>query len=131
MPSTAPRAALLAALAGGFLLAADQPTREQQALARDLDGRTAGKTETCVATNTGTALQIIDSQTLSYRDGRTLWVNKLRAPCPGLRPLDTLVVETQGSSYCRGDRFRTIAQGSSIPTAFCFLGDFTPWRKPN
>ena len=118
-------------LAALFLLAADEPTREQQALARDLDGRVAGKVQTCVSADTSVALQIIDNQTLSYRDGRTIWVNKLRGPCPGLRPLDTLVVEVQGSSYCRGDRFRTIAQGSSIPAAFCTLGDFTPWRKPD
>lgn len=118
-------------LAALLLLGADEPTREQQALARDLDGRVAGKVQTCIPASMSTALQIIDNQTLSYRDGRTLWVNKLRSPCPGLRPLDTLVVEVQGSSYCRGDRFRTIAQGSSIPAAFCFLGDFTPWRRPD
>ena len=67
--------------------------------------------------------------TLVYRRGGTIWLNRLRATCPALRPTSTLIVEVHGSQYCRGDRFRTIEPGQSIPGPTCLLGPFTPWRR--
>lgn len=98
-------------------------------LSGELAGRTAGKAEECVPSSTGSNLVARDSRTLVYRDGDTLWVNRLAAACPGLRPTATLIVELHGSRYCRGDRFRTIEPGSSIPGPSCLLGDFTPYRR--
>jgi hypothetical protein len=106
------------------------PGREAEALQRDLAGRTAEAAESCVpASSSGQGLRIVDARTLVYDQGRTLWVNRLDSDCPGMRSTDTLIVEVNGSQYCRGDRFRAASTGSTIPGPFCVLGSFTPYRK--
>jgi hypothetical protein len=55
-------------------------------------------------------------------------VSRLRAECPGLQPLDTLIVEVHGGRYCRNDQFRAVETGASIPGPICLLGDFVPYR---
>jgi hypothetical protein len=120
---------LLLILAGCAATGRDGPTRDQEALSRELAERVAGETVSCISpTSSSAALTIFDSRTLVYREGRTLWVNRLRYECPGLRPLDTLIVEVNGTQYCRHDRFRSLQWGSSIPGPTCLLGDFTPYR---
>ena len=105
------------------------PTRDQDALARELAGMRAGEARSCIPTQGRQGLTIVDQRTLTLRSGRTLWVNRLEAPCPGLRPLDTLIVELHGSQYCRNDRIRGLEPGSSIPGPSCLLGDWRPYRE--
>ncbi len=111
----------LAACAGGPVHEAD--------LSGELAGRSAGPPEECVSASSVGSLVPRDSRTLVYRSGDTIWVNRLAADCPGLRPMSSLIVEAHGSSYCRGDRFRAAEPGSSIPGPACVLGSFTPWRR--
>ncbi|MES2097245.1 MAG: DUF6491 family protein [Pseudomonadota bacterium] len=100
-------------------------------LARELAGRTAGKTQDCVDTSRVGGPQIIDDRTILYREsGRRVWRNDLPDSCPGLRPNDTMVIELYGSQYCRNDHFRSYSAGDSIPGAMCRLGTFTPYDKP-
>jgi hypothetical protein len=120
--------ALLSLLVAGCAgPSATGPTRDAEALRRDLAGRTAGPAVSCVAASTGQTLRIVDDRTLVYERGSSLWVNKV--DCPGMRPMDTLVIEVSGSQYCRGDRFRAASTGTSIPGPVCILGDFTPYRR--
>jgi hypothetical protein len=98
-------------------------------LAAELAGRTAGEAEDCVSASSGANLVARDPQTLVYRRGDTLWVNRLAAACPGLDPTSTLLVELHGSRYCRGDHFRTIELGRTIAGPICLLGRFTPYRR--
>jgi hypothetical protein len=107
---------------------ADGDTREQRELSAELQGRTAGKPQSCVPSQQGRSLQIVDRRTLVYRDRNAVYVNRLDADCPGLRPLNTLVIEAHGSETCRGDRVRGVEPGSSIPGPFCVLRDFVPYR---
>jgi hypothetical protein len=107
----------------------DAPSRDQAALAEDLEGRTAGAPQACVAIRQTQSLQIVDRQTLVYRDGDTVYVNRLGADCPGMRPLSTLIVEAHGSQYCRGDRVRAVEAQSTIPGPTCVLRDFVPYRR--
>jgi hypothetical protein len=65
---------------------------------------------------------------LVYRERDTVYVNRLGADCPGMRPLTTLIVEAHGSQYCRGDRVRAAETGSTVPGPFCVLRDFVPYR---
>jgi hypothetical protein len=121
---------LLLLLAGCAATDPQAGTRDQEALSRELAGREAGPSDTCIPADSGASgFKIVDSRTLTYERGKTIWVNRLEADCPGLRPLDTLVVELHGSQYCRNDRFRTVSAGSSIPGPSCFLGTFTPYRR--
>lgn len=103
------------------------PPDEGGALAR-MAGAPTGPAQACVSPAQSEALTVIDRQTVAYRVGRTLWVNRLESPCPGLTPTSTLLVERFGSQVCRGDRLRTIEHGLSIPGPACLLGDFTPHR---
>lgn len=99
-------------------------------LARQLAGRSAGAPQSCVPIAQATSLEIVDRQTLAYRVGSTTYVNRLPTDCPGMRPFNTLIVETHGSQYCRLDRVRALEPGSSIPGPICPLGDFIPYRLP-
>lgn len=112
---------LLAACATGSTRQAD--------LSSELAGRTAGPPQDCVPASAGDSLVARDSQTLVYRHGGTIWVNRLAAACPGLNAMSTLIVEVHGSNHCRGDPVRAIEAGQNIPGPICVLGSFTPWRR--
>jgi hypothetical protein len=98
-------------------------------LSSELAGRTAGPPKDCAPVSSGANLVARNAQTLVYRRGDTLWVNRLAAACPGLHPTSTLIVELHGSQYCRGDPFRTVDPGRDIPGPTCVLGSFTPYRR--
>ena len=117
-------------LAGCATVSADTASQEAD-LAQELAGRTAGAAAECIDTSSGQALDIASANTLVVRQGRTIWVNRLPSACPGLRPMDQLVVEPAISGrYCRNDRFRSVQPGSSVPGAYCRFGRFTPYRRP-
>jgi hypothetical protein len=98
-------------------------------LARLTAGRTPGPPQSCINSQPGYSLQAVDSTTITYGSGSTLYVNRL-GPCPGLRELSTIiVVSSSGSQYCRGDRIRANEPGSIIPGPTCNLGDWTPYRR--
>jgi hypothetical protein len=121
---------LLILLGGCAASGTQSESREQRDLTEELAGRTAGRPERCIPANQGQALRIVDRRTLVYRQGSTIWVNRLDAPCSGLRPLSTLIVDVHGSQYCSGDRVRGLEPGSGIAGPSCPLRDFVPYRKP-
>ena len=96
--------------------------------ASPLAGRIAGETRTCISSSEAQSPMVLDRQTIAYRSGRTLWVNRLRAACHNLEPVNTIVVESAGGQLCRGDRIRVIDHPMSIPGPSCALGDFTAYR---
>lgn len=93
-------------------------------------GRVAGPAESCVSNDASSGLHAIDAQTLAYGSGRTIYINRLEGPCPGITPTSLLIVEVQGGRYCRGDRVRGRELGAGIPGPTCILSDFVPYRKP-
>ena len=99
------------------------------AFTRELAGRAAGPARSCVSTAHNSNLRVIDSRTLAYDLGSTLWVNRLEASCPGLRPHNTLIVDMTSGGYCRGDRVRGLEPGGIIPGPTCILRDWTPYRR--
>ncbi|HYG49007.1 MAG TPA: hypothetical protein VD846_13835 [Allosphingosinicella sp.] len=105
------------------------PSDSEAALARELAGRTAGEPQDCVSADSGSNLTPRGRRALVYQRGDTIWVNRLRAECPGLEPLSQLIVEVHGSRYCRGDHFRAREPGMNIPGPICVLGSFTPYRR--
>ena len=120
----APFLAASCALAGG-----GKAGSERAALDRDLAQRSAGPAETCVPQRPNQSLRAVDRRTIVYEDGRTLWVNRLEANCPSLRPDSILIVETFANRYCRNDRVRALEPGARIPGPICRLGSFTPYRR--
>ena len=119
-----------AAIALASCTAAPLPSGPDPAFQAELAGRTMGSPQSCIIANTNEAPRVIDAHTLAYGSGRTIYVNRLPAECPGLRPLTTLVIEVNGGNYCRGDRFRSVEPGSIIPGPTCLLSDWVPYRRP-
>ena len=92
-------------------------------------GRVAGPAQSCVSTHPSEGLRAIDSATLAYGSGSTIYLNRLGDRCPGLQNLSTIITEVQGGHYCRGDRIRALELGSIIPGPTCNLGDWVPYRR--
>src|SRR5881409_3163213 len=102
-------------------------TPDGTARAHDLTGYAAGAPQSCVLTIGSEGLRVIDSSTLTYGSGRTIYVNHL-GPCPALSPNNTLIVDAQPGRYCRGDRVRGLEPGAIIAGPSCNLGDWVPYR---
>ena len=100
------------------------------AFQREVAGRTMGKTETCVSTFANENLRVIDRSTVAYGQGRTIYISRLPGACPGIDQLNTLIVETSGGQYCRGDRVRGLEPGAIIPGPSCNLGNWTAYTRP-
>lgn len=128
------RIAIAAAALAGCTASAEMQggaaERAERELARALEGRTAGTPVDCVNASRVDGPQIIDGDTILYREtGRTVWRNELPASCPGMRRGDTLIVERHGPDICRNDLVRAVTPGQNIPGPQCRLGQFTPYRK--
>jgi len=95
----------------------------------DLAGRTAGAPQRCVPTQPTEALRVVDSHTVLYGNGGTIWVNRLATECPGMTRMDILIIEPMGTEYCRGDKARSVDPVSHIPGPACVLGDFVPYKR--
>lgn len=125
------RAFLLCLALAGCAPAGELESHREADLQRELAGLRAGAPVDCISTLSSVSLDIASEEVLVYRANGVTWVNRLPSRCPGLRPLNQLVVEpTSGGRYCRGDRVRGIEPGSSIPGPICPLGSFTPYRRP-
>lgn len=99
-------------------------------LAQETAGRIAGPAHSCISSDAGQGLRVLDAQTLAYGWGRTLYINHLDPGCPGISSTSTLLVDRLGPQYCRGDRVQGLEAGASIPGPMCVLGDWVPYRKP-
>lgn len=122
---------LLAACTGAPEPPARLNAREARELERELAGKVAGEPQRCVHRESQANLRAISSEVLLYRVSRNLvYRNDLIGRCSGLNFGDTLVVETFGSQYCRGDMARAVDLRTGIQHGACALGDFTPYRTP-
>ena len=111
-------------------LPSGQNSKAERELAHELEGRTAGTPTDCVSISSVDGPQIIDSRTILYRQsGKTLWRNDLESECRSLAPMNTMILEVHGSQICRNDLFRVLEPGTSIPSGYCRMGKFTPYRK--
>lgn len=103
---------------------------QRSRLSAELADRQAGEPVECIDTQNGQSLDIAGRDTLVYRTAGTTYVNRLDAPCPGLRPFNQLIVEPSLSGrYCRNDRVRAVEAGSNVPGPICLLGRFTPYTR--
>ncbi|HEY8622935.1 MAG TPA: hypothetical protein VIM74_03645 [Casimicrobiaceae bacterium] len=109
------------------------PSVQPQAanLAVELAGRTAGPPQDCISTRVDQNMRPLDSRTIAYGMGRTVYINHLPGECYGLSPFNTVVAyPLSGSQYCRGDRIRAVQPGENIPGAYCNLGSWVPYTLP-
>ncbi|HLO20995.1 MAG TPA: hypothetical protein VK192_10955 [Sphingomicrobium sp.] len=124
--------ALMLIVATTLIASCSRPvTPPGSSFAEETAGRVAGPAQSCINSHQGVNLRVVDSQTLAFNDGPTIWITHLGAPCPGIQTLSTLIVQPElGGQYCRGDHVRGLEQGAIIPGATCFIGNWVPYRKP-
>lgn len=122
-------AAVLAGCSANAEQSSSSQTKGERELAKAIGDRKAGAPVDCVDSLSVDGPQIIDHQTVVYRRGPKVWVNKLAAECPNLESFNTMIVELHGSQICRNDQFRVKEPGSSIPGPYCRFGSFTPYSK--
>ena len=120
---------LLIAVASAGCAPQGSTPRFKDTFAQEVAGRAAGQAQRCISPFGNENIRVVNPQTVAYGNGRTIYVNRLRAPCPSLEPHNTTIIESHGGQYCSGDHVRGLEPGAIIPGATCFLGDWTPYRR--
>ncbi len=108
---------------------AQRSERAQATYDKLLAGKVAGKPQNCLPLQRANDMEVIDDDTILYRDGRTTYVNKPLGSCNLLsRGSYALVTRSQGSQMCRGDigTVTDISTGTTVGS--CAIGDFVPYR---
>ena len=122
-------AVALIACAPGATFQSQSIARADRDLADELKGLTPGEPINCISSTSTNGPQVIDKDTILYRQGRTVYRNELPAECRGLEPGNTLIIELHGGQVCANDKFRVLEPGQSIPGPYCRMGKFTPYKK--
>jgi len=113
------------------LIASSSPSAQPDAnFAKETAGRVAGPAISCIPSQPTQGLRVIDAQTIGSGWGKTVYVSHFGAPCPGIEPTSTLIVEPgTAGEYCRGDHVRGREMGANISGPVCILGDWVPYRS--
>ncbi len=125
--ATIAAAAALVAGATGPASAGERLTGEEK-LAKILEGRVAGKPESCINTFTNRSSTVIDKTAIVYGTGRTIWVNRPVDPS-SLSDWDALLVRQFGTQLCRQDIVTTFDTSSGMYTGNVFLTEFVPYTR--
>lgn len=126
--------ALLPALAACGMVSTAQAPRSERAetrLTRALAGKVAGPPQRCLSRQRADDLEIVDSRTILFKNGRSLlYRNDPEGGCGGLDPSRTIVTSSFGSSgLCRGDIVRVVDRTSGGVVGSCAFADFVPYRS--
>lgn len=123
---------IAATLVAACETAPEQVTRTADAQAtydKMLAGKTAGKAMSCLASRRAGDMVVIDDDTILFRDGRTVYVNKPLGSCTNLSNQSyALATANTGPQLCRGDLANVIDASAGITVGACALGDFVPYR---
>lgn len=109
----------------------DREARSQARLAQALAGKVAGSPVSCLPHFRSNDMEVIDSDTILFRDGRTTYVQHTNGGCypTGSSAGYTLVTKTiGGGGLCRGDIATVIDNGSRFFAGSCSFNDFVPYR---
>lgn len=112
----------------------DTPSpRAQRELAEALAGRTPGPAVRCIRNYRSNNMQVIDDDTILFRDGRTIYLQKPRNSCIGIgNGSRTLVTRPFGTTdLCDGDINRLVDLSAGIGGGSCVFSPFVPYTKPN
>jgi hypothetical protein len=124
-------------LVGAALVASCAPApvghtpRAAQQLASALAGRTPGQPVNCIPTFRANEMQVIDDETILFRDGSTIYLQKTKGSCPGLASgANTLVTRSRGiNQLCSGDIQRLVNLPSGVGAGACVFGPFVPYTR--
>jgi hypothetical protein len=123
---------LAAAVLTGCMTQPPPATRSAEAEAEFLKltaGKVAGQPISCLPSYQRSDMVTIDDGTVAFRNGRTVYVNKLLGECSGLDSgFYTLVTTSHGSGLCRGDIARVADIRTGVTAGSCAIGDFVPYK---
>ena len=127
-----PVTALLAACAAQPM-GPDRTARGDARLAQALAGKIPGRPVSCLPNFRSGEMEVIDSGTLIFRDGRTTYLQRTHGNCypGGDRGGYTLVTkQSGGSGNCRGDIAQVVELSTGTFAGSCSFNDFIPYRAP-
>jgi hypothetical protein len=125
-------ASFLSSCTAGMSSPQPRSLRAENELHRALDGKVAGRPIDCLQSRTSGDMQIIDDNTILFREGRRIYV---QAPRGGCAPLGsgtyTLVTHSYGGmGLCRGDIVRVFDLQGGFEVGSCSLNEFVPFERP-
>ncbi len=106
---------------------------EQQAkYLRAIEGKVAGAPMNCLPLPAGNDMQVIDEQTVIFRQGSNrVYVANLNGACDNLgQPGFALVTRTPSSALCSGDIAQVMNTSAGFAAGSCVIGTFTPYTTP-
>lgn len=108
------------------------PTPEARAeLNKLISGKVAGTPMTCLAPYRANDMVTIDDNTIAFRMGSTVYVNRIQGGCSGLaRGHYALVTRSIGPGLCSGDIAQVADLTTGMTVGSCALGEFVPYRAP-
>lgn len=107
-------------------------TRGEAELAHQLAGKVQGPPVHCLPNYRTNDHQVIDRDTILYRDGRTVYVQNTNGSCypDGTGLGYTLVLRKFGTTdLCRGDIAQVINSSGGTFAGSCSFNDFIPYRS--
>lgn len=117
----------------GCTTAPPSPTRAaaaQAELQRLTQGRVAGPAISCLPNTRSRQSITVDDNTIVFRNGGTVYVNRLQGGCSGLGSgFYALVTRSHGSGLCRGDIADVADTSSGAVYGSCIIGDFVPYTR--
>ena len=132
------RLSLIAAATAGLAVACAASTAQevrspkaQKQLAEALQGRVAGRPQSCIPNYRANHMTVIDDWTILFRDGRTVYVQNPRGGCRGLGFGGyTLVTRNYGSQLCNGQINNLVDLRTGMMGGACVFSEFVPYTKP-
>jgi len=122
---------LLSACATGEQGPPQLTEKQAAALEKELSGKTAGAPVNCISIRPQTNLRAISDRVLLYRvSSRLVYKNEVSGVCSGLTRGNTLITQSWGTQYCRGDIARVADLTAGMPVGSCSLGEFIPYQSP-
>ena len=92
-------------------------------------GKVAGQPISCLPSYRRGEMVTIDDGTVAFKNGQTVYVNKLIGECSGLdNGFLTLVTNSSGPGLCRGDIARVADARTGMTYGSCAIGDFVPYK---
>jgi hypothetical protein len=123
---------LLVAAEGAALVPASEiPATPSPAVAKALEGRTAGVPVSCVNLRQMRTTRIIDETAVIYEESRSRWfVNFPQGGnCPNMTRDRAIATRTPSNQLCSGDLIRVFDQQTPIQYGSCSLGKFVPYTR--
>ncbi len=122
----------LASLGAAILAGCNSAPRVQPiALADDASIELVGAPKRCITLSNSDSSNIIDDNTIDFREGRRLYRNRLPNSCPGLKAEDRILIENRTGQLCSNDVVYTLYNfGNQLSRgAACGLGEFQEIKK--